>query len=269
MPGARTRVFALLGDPVAHSLSPAMHNAAFRALGLDAVYVALPCAAADLGTLMRALAAAGGGGNVTIPHKQAAAAVACGPGSERYSAANTFWAQKGRLVVGDTDTAGITAAWRALGEPPGPWLLIGTGGSAIAAARAGRQAGAAITVRSRSEDRRARFEAMLRDLGQTGPAGAPPALVVNCTPLGLDPADPLPLAVEGFPAGAAALDLVYRPGSTAWVRALVARGVRAADGREVLLAQGAEAFARWFPDFDPPTEVMRARLRVALGPPVG
>ena len=83
-PGARahsvrvsgsTRVFAILGDPVAHSLSPAMQNAAFRVLGLDAVYVPLRCSAADLPGLMASLARAGGGGNVTIPHKAVAARV--------------------------------------------------------------------------------------------------------------------------------------------------------------------------------------------------
>ena len=73
MRGGRTRVFALLGQPVAHSLSPAMQNAAFRVLGLDAVYVPLPCAAEHVPVLMAALAAAGGGGNVTVPHKAIAA----------------------------------------------------------------------------------------------------------------------------------------------------------------------------------------------------
>ena len=69
MISGRTRVFALLGNPVGHSLSPAMHNAAFQALGLDAVYVALPCEASELVVLMRMLARSGGGGNITIPHK--------------------------------------------------------------------------------------------------------------------------------------------------------------------------------------------------------
>src|SRR4029079_18368389 len=68
-----TRVYALLGDPVAHSLSPAMQNAAFRALGLPAVYVPLRCESAGVPALLRALTAAGGGGNVTIPHKEVAA----------------------------------------------------------------------------------------------------------------------------------------------------------------------------------------------------
>ena len=68
-----TRVFAILGDPVAHSLSPVMHNAAFRALGIQAVYVPFACTAEDVPPLILALARAGGGGNVTVPHKEAAA----------------------------------------------------------------------------------------------------------------------------------------------------------------------------------------------------
>ncbi|MBK9693402.1 MAG: hypothetical protein IPO73_17250 [Gemmatimonadetes bacterium] len=71
MISGRSRVFAILGDPVAHSLSPAMHNAAFHALGLEAVYVPLRAAAAEVPVLLHALARAGGGGNVTVPHKEA------------------------------------------------------------------------------------------------------------------------------------------------------------------------------------------------------
>ena len=88
-----TRVFAVLGDPVAHSLSPAMQNAAFRVLGLRAVYVALRCAPRDLPGLMRALSRAGGGGNVTVPHKELAAQSVdrCRETVDRLGACNAFW----------------------------------------------------------------------------------------------------------------------------------------------------------------------------------
>ena len=97
MIGGRSRVFAILGEPVAHSLSPAMHNAAFRALGLDAVYVALRASAADVPHLIRALARAGGGGNVTVPHKEVAAQAVDQPGDRVRSlgACNTFWGGEG------------------------------------------------------------------------------------------------------------------------------------------------------------------------------
>lgn len=267
-PGAATRVFALLGDPVSHSLSPAIHNAAFRALGIDAVYVALRCGASDVVGLMRGLAAAGGGGNVTVPHKRIAASAATGASGESYRAANTFWQHHGGLAVADTDGAGIVAGWKALGSPAGSWLLIGTGGSAVAAARAGLSLGVLVTVRSRSAERQRRFESFLADLGQRNAVPGPIGLVINCTPVGLHDAS-LPLPLEAVPAGAAALDLVYRVGETAWVRALRRRGQAAADGREVLLGQGVAALRCWFPGIDPPTEVMRAAARDVLGPPAG
>ena len=92
-----TRVFAILGDPVAHSLSPAMHNAAFRVLGLRAVYVALRARPDDVPGLLRSLSRAGGGGNVTVPHKELAARAVDRPHPmvERLGACNAFWGEDG------------------------------------------------------------------------------------------------------------------------------------------------------------------------------
>ncbi|HUH12356.1 MAG TPA: hypothetical protein VMK65_04570, partial [Longimicrobiales bacterium] len=99
---ARTRTFALLGSPVSHSLSPRLQNAAFRAGGVDGVYVALACAEADFPGLLRALARAGGGGNITVPHKAAALEVVEAPTAEveRTGACNTFWWEDG-VIHGD------------------------------------------------------------------------------------------------------------------------------------------------------------------------
>ncbi|MGH7561296.1 MAG: shikimate dehydrogenase family protein [Gemmatimonadales bacterium] len=260
-----TRVFAILGDPVEHSLSPRMHNAAFTALGLDAVYVPLRCRSADVGPLMRSLAAQGGGGNVTVPHKRTAAEVLDGHGRDGLSVINTFWGERGSLRGTETDSQGILAALDALGVYDGSWCLIGTGGSATAALEAARIRGAGIAVRSRTPDRAARF---LDAAGQAGIRTVEPAdceLVINCTPLGLQDGDPLPLPPAEMPRDATALDLVYRRGLTEWVRALRALGIRAADGREVLLGQGVAAFACWFPGLQAPTEVMRAAIQGALG----
>ena len=103
-----TRVFAILGDPVAHSLSPTMHNAAFKALGLAATYVPLRCAAQDVPQFMRVLAMAGGGGNVTVPHKEIAARSVDGPSARvrLLGACNTFWADDGAVCGDNTDVAG-------------------------------------------------------------------------------------------------------------------------------------------------------------------
>ncbi len=262
--GGATRAFALLGDPVAHSLSPAMHNAAFTALGLDAVYVALRCEAAAVRSLMETLARQGGGGNVTIPHKEAAAAV-LDPSGARSAVYNTFWGRDGRLEGAETDSDGILAALLRHDAPDGDWCLIGTGGSARAALAAAKRAGAAIAVKSRTPGRAQLFAAAAREAGVRLTEPAVCRVVINCTPLGLSRDDPDPVDPAEVPEAALALDLVYRKGETPWVHAMRAAGRRAADGREVLVEQGAVAFERWFPGRSAPREVMRAAVRAALG----
>jgi len=262
----RTRVFALLGRPVAHSVSPQMHNAAFTALGLDAVYVALACEPEAVRPLIRSLAAAGGGGNVTVPHKAAAAAAVDRLVDPALPACNTFWLENdGEVVGGNTDVEGILQGAERLGTGAGSWLILGTGGSARAAAEAARQAGAAVAIRSRDPARAAQWEAELAGSGMQVVEPASCEMIVNATPLGLAAEDPLPAEPSQYPALRCALDLVYARGETRWVRAMRAAGVPAADGRVVLVAQGAAAFRRWFPEVPPPVEVMRAAVHAALG----
>ena len=262
----KTRVVALLGQPVGHSLSPAMHNAAFRALGLAAVYVALPCASADVAPLMGALVRAGGAGNVTVPHKAAAAAALSARSARvlELDACNTFWADGGALVGDNTDVAGMLAAIELLDVSAGPWLVAGTGGSARALAAAARERGAALAVHSRDPERAERFARWAEGLGVARADPRDAVLLVNATPLGLAPGDALPILPADTPPGAAALDLVYAREETRWVRSLRARGHRAVDGREMLVAQGAAAFRCWFPSVDPPVEIMRAAVHGAL-----
>jgi len=261
--GGATRVYALLGDPVAHSLSPLMHNAAFTALGIDAVYVPLRCDTGSVGTLMETLGRQGGGGNVTIPHKVAAAAV-IDPGATRSTVYNTFWGRDGRLQGAETDSEGILAVLSRLDAPSGDWCLIGTGGSARAALAAAGRRGVGIAVRSRTPGRAAQFAEVAAKAGVPLREPASCRVVINCTPLGLSPDDPDPVSPAEVPAAELALDLVYRRGETAWVRAMRAAGRRAADGREVLVEQGALAFECWFPGRAAPREVMRAAVRTAL-----
>jgi shikimate dehydrogenase len=263
----RTRLFAVLGDPVAHSLSPAMQNAAFRVLGLDAVYVALPCAASEAVGLLQYLARRGGGGNVTIPHKGVAAGAVERPSDlvRQTGACNTFWAE-GDAVHGDnTDVGGVLAALDALEAPPDAWLVAGTGASARAVVVAATLRGAAIAVHSRDPGRAGTFEAWAREQGAPVVDAAECSVVVNATPLGLagENADPVPPALS--PRARVALDLVYRRGETAWVRRARGRGLRAADGREMLVQQGALAFLRWFGGLQPPVDAMRGAVHAELG----
>lgn len=272
-PTPATRLVALLGSPVSHSLSPAFQNAAFRAAGVDGVYVALRCDAADLPGLVRGIARAGGAGNVTVPHKEAAALLVdrVTAAAERTGACNTFWLEGGDVVGDNTDVAGFAAAAAALpgGEPRGARvLMVGAGGAARAVLCALADAGAAeVTVVNRTPGR---ADALLERLPVPGVrvrraasaaelAGERFDLAVNCTPVGLRPEDPFPVPPRGGPEIASALDLVYAPGETAWVRSLQERGVPAADGLEMLLHQGAAAFERWW-GIPAPLEAMRAAL---------
>jgi len=244
-----------------------MHNAAFRVLGVDAVYVALACGEDDLPGLMRSLVRAGGGGNVTVPHK-AVAARAVLHASERMATlgvCNTFWGEDGVVAGENTDVDGVLAALDWLEAPPTSWLVLGTGGSARAVAEAARIRGARLAVRSREEGRAAAFRGWASEHGVRPAEAADAEVVINATPLGLDPADPPPSLPNATPLARVALDLVYVHGESRWVRAQRAEGRRAADGREMLVAQGAASLARWFPGVHPPREVMRAAVRAALG----
>lgn len=268
--GGSTRVFAILGDPVAHSLSPAMQNTAFRVMGLDATYVPLRCSAEDLPSLMTSLAKAGGGGNVTIPHKTAAAHAVGRPSAwvRAIDACNTFWSEgTDAPVTGDnTDIEGILAALDRLDAPDGPWLLAGTGGSSRAVAAAARERGAALAVMSRDTTRGLQFAGWAQSaLGLRVAEPGECRVLINATPLGLGKGDRDPISAEAAPDASVALDLVYGRGETAWVRRCRDRGLRTADGREVLVRQGAAAFSRWFPKKQAPLEAMRAAVHAALG----
>jgi shikimate dehydrogenase len=261
-----SRVLVILGDPVSHSLSPAMQNAAFRALGLSAVYVPLRCSGEDIPGLIRAVGRAGGGGNVTVPHKEAAARAVdlCRELATTVEACNTFWSEDGRIIGDNTDVPGLLDALRQLEVSGVPWFIAGTGGGARAAVVAAAQHGVPVAVRSREPERQRRFEAWISARGVPLVPPAECGVLINATPLGLSPGDPLPIEPDGFPRAEVAFDMVYAPGETSWVRAMKSRVRRSADGRSMLVAQGAAAFERWFPRKPAPVEVMRAAVNAAL-----
>ena len=268
---AKTRLLTVIGDPVAHSLSPAMQNAACRALGLDAVYIALQVPPASLPAVLAMQAAIGGAGNVTVPHKEAVERSVARKTDvcARVGACNTFWTEDGGLVGDNTDVFGVAAALDQLGaaQHGERWLVVGTGGSARATAVTAADRGAKLFVRSRDASRARAFAQWATGMGVATTVANGPIEVdvaINATPLGLAGHDPLPIDVNHIPGVQRALDLVYAPGETRWVHALRERGIEARDGREMLVQQGAAAFERFFPGSDAPTEVMRAAVQRAL-----
>lgn len=243
-----------------------MQNAAFRALGLPAVYVPILCPADEVATLIRALGKAGGGGNITVPHKEVAARAVdvCRELVDTVAACNTFWSDNGGTVGDNTDVHGVLEALRDLEAPVGPWLIAGTGGGARAAVVAAREQGVPVAVTSRDPQRRTEFEQWIASRGVSLTSAAECAVLINSTPLGLKEGDPLPIRPGVAPRAEVAFDMVYASGETAWIRAMRPRVRRAGDGRAMLVAQGAAAFERWFPEKRAPVEVMRAAINAAL-----
>ena len=258
----------LLGHPVRHSLSPRFQNAALRAAGIPLTYEALDVPPHALEDALAQLRAGRAAGNVTVPHK-AAVATACDRLTDiaaRTGAVNTFWCEKRQLVGDNTDVAGFRALVRSvLGElPSGANIgLLGAGGGAAAVcAAAERWQGSRVRVHARSMERaialRDRFPQLVSIADSPADAIRTATMVVNATPIGLSGEDhPVPLAE--IPPDAAVMDLAYRSGLTPWIAAARAAGYRAADGLEMLIAQGAEAFERWF-GIIPDRDAMRAAL---------
>lgn len=271
MISARTRLFVLLGDPVAHSLSPRLHNAANRAAGVDGIYVALRCVRDDLPGFLRGLSRGGGGGNVTLPHKEKAASVLDRPltAVRRTGACNTFWFENGQVVGDNTDVEGFRRALRDfLGRSPegARVLLVGAGGAARAALVALLDDGVGeVAVTNRTMER---ARNMVRRIGgartrllatRTAWHGQSYDLVVNATSVGLRVGDPSPLFLERLGSIGGVVDMVYRAGTTSFLESAQALGIPAMDGRPMLAHQAAAAFERWW-DQPAPLDVMQAAL---------
>jgi shikimate dehydrogenase len=298
----------VLGWPVAHSRSPAMHNAALAELGMEGWrYQRLPVPPPLLAQTVPALAGSGFiGANVTIPHKQAALALAdsASEAASEIGAANTLtFSGDGAIAAENTDAPGLIAA---LGQSPKGMraLVLGAGGSARAAIWALRSAGASdVAVWNRTPER---AQELARDLGVRAVAAPGAAdLLVNCTSVGLSgppagspgsPAQTAPEPPDGASGGQGApgaversasedralnqlrltfdqvgeysyvVDFVYRSGSTPLLAAARAHGARTLDGLEILLAQGALSFELWT-GRRAPLEVMRRAARE--GDPAG
>lgn len=272
LPTAATRLIALLGDPVSHSLSPQFQNAAFRETHVDGIYLALRCDAPAFAHLMKGIAAAGGAGNVTLPHKALAAEIldVATPAVAKTGACNTFWAEDDRVCGDNTDVSAFHGAVSAsVGDPASARvLLLGAGGAASAALCALLQDNAeTVLLLNRTPERAHALRSRLDPDGSRVQVIAHQHdlrtenfdLVVNASALGLRPDDPLPLDLDHIGGTAAVLDVVYTPQQTPWVKHAHELGIPAADGIEMLLRQGAASFERWW-GRAAPLEVMRRSL---------
>ncbi|HET9104890.1 MAG TPA: shikimate dehydrogenase [Solirubrobacteraceae bacterium] len=266
------RRLGVLGWPVAHSLSPRIQNAALAAAGLtEWRYQRLPVPPALFAETVRGLPLAGlRGANVTIPHKEAALALADlpSPRAAAIGAANTLVFGDRGIEADNTDAPALIAALPvpAAGARA---VVLGAGGSARAAVWALADAGAReIRVWNRTP---ARAVALAGAFGASAVtarelSAAPGAdLLINCTAVGLDGSadlDPLPLGSTGPGAYGTVVDFVYRPGGTALIATARVAGVPAVDGLELLVGQGALAFTR-FTGRAAPLAVMRAAAGLA------
>jgi len=281
---AETQLVALLGDPVAHSLSPLMHNTAFAEQHLNWAYAAMRVRPDNLGEAVAGLRALGmAGANVTIPHKERIVTHldALAPEAEAMGAVNTVVAERlggsTRLRGLNTDVAGFLAPLAEHAERlnKAPALVFGAGGAARAVCYAllARHEPSSLVVAARRPEQ---AESLARDLASHDEQGALEAvpleeaaravrqstLLVNATPVGMTPdidETPWPQASD-FSSGQLAYDLVYRPVETRFLREAAERSATPIGGLAMLVGQAAAAYRAWT-ERDMPTEVVKEALR--------
>ncbi|MHB0912422.1 MAG: shikimate dehydrogenase [Armatimonadota bacterium] len=273
---AKTRLAGVFAHPVHHSLSPAMHNAAFSALGLDWAYLPFDVHPDNLEDAVSGIRALGlAGVNVTIPHKERVIPFLDSISDEARAigSVNTIVNEGGRLVGYSTDGEGFMRSLIAAGGTPGRTVILGAGGSARAIVYALGHAGASVSVANRTPERAVE---LCRTVNSAlGSAVAEPArlsldlvreaeLIVNCTSVGMYPSvDEQPVPAEWLHPGLFVYDLIYNPAETALIRSAREAGARAVNGVGMLVAQGAVSFALWT-GIEPPVDVMEQAVLAAL-----
>ncbi|HEX7063666.1 MAG TPA: shikimate dehydrogenase [Bacillales bacterium] len=255
------KLFALIGHPVGHSLSPAMHNDAFQALDLPHHYVSFDVRPADLQKAVEGMRVLGiAGFNVTVPHKVEVMDYLDEIETEarEIGAVNTVVNRDGYLIGANTDGQGFLqslkdVAGESLSEKR--VLMIGAGGAARGVAVAlDRHGVKQLDIANRTREK---AESLLeigirntsaRDLGleQAQSDLQYYDIIINTTPIGMSPhTDNVPLIVEGIRAGAIAADLIYNPLKTKWLEAAERRGAVTMNGVGMFVGQGALAFEKW------------------------
>ena len=278
-----TRLFVIFGDPVEHSLSPVMQNAALQAAGIDGLYIPWRVKAPGLSAALDSLRWMEnfGGANVTLPHKEQAASLVdeLSPEAASVGAVNTIVSRDGRLLGANTDGQGFLRSLQEEGGfvPRGRRAaILGAGGAARAVAWSLVEAGIAeLLILNRTSERAElladlvsrRMGVLALGLGLGDPRTraqlATCALLVNATPVGLHPSDPPPIDPALLRPQLLVYDLIYRPRETALLREAKRLGCQVLGGLGMLLYQGALAFELWT-GRKPPEQAMRTALLQAL-----
>jgi len=278
-----TRIAGVFGFPVRHSASPAMHNAAFAALGFDGAYVPFEVAPENISAALAGVRALGMMGvNVTVPLKELVPPHmdTLTERAARLGTVNTVVHRDGRLIGDSTDGPGFLAALDYAGFPVGPdtrAVVLGAGGSARAVVLALLEAGASVVVANRSEERARALAAQIEATGRitlapltaasVGIAMEGATLLVNTTSVGMHPeAEAMPpVPAEALAPGLFVADLIYNPAETRLLALARSQGCRTQNGIEMLVRQGALSFSQWTGGEDPPLDVMRQAVFAALG----
>lgn len=280
---ADTEVYGVIGDPIGHSLSPAIHNTAFRSLGLNKVLVPFLIPAGTAQESLKELAWLGVKGiSVTIPHKEAVIPLLARKDGavERVGSCNTMVLQDGQWVGYNTDyRAAMESLENALGgrsenDGSSPLfekhvLVLGAGGVARAIAFGLSRRGASITIANRHEERATGLaeEIGCRTVNWAQRASTLCDIIVNCTPVGMHPnVDDTPVPPATFTrAGMVAFDTVYHPENTMFLKLARERGATTVSGVEMFVLQAAHQF-KLYTDREPPVDLMRDVIRRKLGP---
>jgi len=278
--GAATEVYAVIGDPIAQSLSPAVHNAAFRHLGLDKVYVPIQVPEGKLKESLQHLAWLDLKGlSVTIPHKEAAVPLLTKADGavELMKSCNTVVFRDGERVGYNTDyRAAMQSLEEALGGPredgSSPLtgkqvLILGAGGVARTIAIGAARRGAGVALCNRHDDRAARLaeEVGCRSISWSQRASTLCDIMINCTPVGMHPeVDATPVPPAALRAGMLAFDTIYHPENTMFLKMAREHDCRTITGVDMFVGQAAEQF-QYFTGQPAPVDVMRDVVKRKLG----
>lgn len=269
-----TRVAGVVGHPIAHSLSPVLHNAWLEAAGIDGVYVPLEAGEAGFGEFIEGLRGTSWAGlNVTLPFKQAALAAADNAHlrARRAQAANLLVFRDGRITADNTDGLGLLAAFaeQAPGFDPtaGPVVILGAGGGARGAAGAFLDAGCPeIRIVNRTLGRAQTLAAELNlkafELRDAEAAFQGAVAVINATSAGLADGETLDLPLAATPPVCVVMDMVYKPLITPFLHRAQGLGRRTVDGLAMLIGQAVPSFEAFYGQ-PPPTGVGVRALAIA------